>query len=94
MNLVTSITVGDSILNLFFQYCFIFPNLSYFILKNTFNCSCLHLSASSVLCFFYKRLDLQGAQERIDSLRRTGVIHEKQPAVSVESFIEELLPDK
>ncbi|XP_010081349.1 PREDICTED: protein PRRC1 [Pterocles gutturalis] len=37
---------------------------------------------------------LKGAQERIDSLRRTGVIHEKQPAVSIESFIEELLPDK
>ncbi|XP_071436287.1 protein PRRC1 [Pithys albifrons albifrons] len=37
---------------------------------------------------------LKGAQERINSLRRTGVIHEKQPAVSVESFIEELLPDK
>ncbi|KFV67977.1 Protein PRRC1, partial [Dryobates pubescens] len=37
---------------------------------------------------------LKGAQERIDSLRRTGVIHEKQAAVSVESFIEELLPDK
>ncbi|NXH09390.1 PRRC1 protein, partial [Bucco capensis] len=37
---------------------------------------------------------LKGAQERIDSLRRTGVIHENQPAVSVESFIVELLPDK
>ncbi|XP_030910027.1 protein PRRC1 isoform X1 [Melopsittacus undulatus] len=37
---------------------------------------------------------LKGAQERINSLRRTGVIHEKQPAVSAESFIEELLPDK
>ncbi|NWI53072.1 PRRC1 protein, partial [Calyptomena viridis] len=37
---------------------------------------------------------LKGAQERINSLRRTGVIHEKQPAVSVENFIEELLPDK
>ncbi|NWY43291.1 PRRC1 protein, partial [Sylvia atricapilla] len=37
---------------------------------------------------------LKGAQERIDSLRRAGVIHEKQPAVSVENFIEELLPDK
>ncbi|KAI1239644.1 hypothetical protein IHE44_0011066 [Lamprotornis superbus] len=37
---------------------------------------------------------IKGAQERIDSLRRTGVIHEKQPAVSVENFIEELLPDK
>ncbi|NWV38707.1 PRRC1 protein, partial [Grantiella picta] len=37
---------------------------------------------------------LKGAQKRIDSLRRTGVIHQKQPAVSMESFIEELLPDK
>lgn len=37
---------------------------------------------------------LKGAQERIDCLRRTGVIHEKQPAVSVENFIAELLPDK
>lgn len=37
---------------------------------------------------------LQGAQERIDSLRRTAVIHEKQPVVSVENFIAELFPDK
>ncbi|NXS06447.1 PRRC1 protein, partial [Neodrepanis coruscans] len=37
---------------------------------------------------------LKGAQGRIDSLRQTGVIHEKQLAVSVENFIEELLPDK
>ncbi|NWW74745.1 PRRC1 protein, partial [Climacteris rufus] len=37
---------------------------------------------------------LKGAQERIDNLRRAGVIHKRQPAVSVESFIEELLPDK
>lgn len=37
---------------------------------------------------------LKGAQERIDSLRRTGAIHEKQTAVSVENFIAELLPDK
>ncbi|XP_037365320.1 protein PRRC1 [Talpa occidentalis] len=37
---------------------------------------------------------LKGAQERIDSLRRSGVIHEKQIAVSVENFIAELLPDK
>lgn len=37
---------------------------------------------------------LKGAQERIDSLRRAGVIHEKQTAVSVENFIAELLPDK
>uniref|UniRef100_A0A8C5PHJ8 Proline rich coiled-coil 1 n=1 Tax=Leptobrachium leishanense TaxID=445787 RepID=A0A8C5PHJ8_9ANUR len=37
---------------------------------------------------------LKGAQERIDSMRRSGVIHEKQPAVSVENFIAELLPDR
>uniref|UniRef100_H9GJ50 Uncharacterized protein n=1 Tax=Anolis carolinensis TaxID=28377 RepID=H9GJ50_ANOCA len=37
---------------------------------------------------------LKGAQERIDSLRRSGIIHEKQPTVSVENFIAELLPDK
>ncbi|XP_054613667.1 protein PRRC1 [Dunckerocampus dactyliophorus] len=37
---------------------------------------------------------LKGAQERIDSLRRSGVIHEKQPVVSLESFIAELFPDK
>ncbi|XP_060538525.1 protein PRRC1 isoform X1 [Pantherophis guttatus] len=37
---------------------------------------------------------LKGAQERLDGLRRTGVIHQKQPGVSVESFIAELLPDK
>ncbi|KAL0149763.1 hypothetical protein M9458_054953 [Cirrhinus mrigala] len=35
-----------------------------------------------------------GAQERIDSLRRAAVIHEKQPVVSVENFIAELFPDK
>lgn len=37
---------------------------------------------------------LKGAQERIDSLRRAGVIHEKQPVVSLENFIAELFPDK
>uniref|UniRef100_J3SF31 Protein PRRC1 n=1 Tax=Crotalus adamanteus TaxID=8729 RepID=J3SF31_CROAD len=37
---------------------------------------------------------LKGAQERLDGLRRTGVIHQKQPGLSVESFIAELLPDK
>ncbi|KAG8456229.1 hypothetical protein GDO86_002140 [Hymenochirus boettgeri] len=37
---------------------------------------------------------LKGAQERIDSLRRSGVIHEKQPALSVENFIAELLPER
>lgn len=36
----------------------------------------------------------QGAQERIDSLRRVGVIHENQPVVSMENFIAELFPDK
>nr|XP_015221943.1 PREDICTED: protein PRRC1 [Lepisosteus oculatus] len=37
---------------------------------------------------------LKGAQERIDSMRRVGMIHEKQPVVSVENFIAELFPDK
>ncbi|XP_077099557.1 protein PRRC1 isoform X1 [Siphateles boraxobius] len=37
---------------------------------------------------------VKGAQERIDSLRRAAVIHEKQPVVSVENFIAELFPDK
>ncbi|XP_037121750.1 protein PRRC1 isoform X2 [Syngnathus acus] len=37
---------------------------------------------------------LKGAQERIDSLRRLGVIHEKQPVVSMEKFIAELFPDR
>ncbi|XP_037548478.1 protein PRRC1 [Nematolebias whitei] len=37
---------------------------------------------------------VKGAQERIDSLRRAAVIHEKQPVVSLEYFIAELFPDK
>ncbi|XP_012992724.2 protein PRRC1 [Esox lucius] len=37
---------------------------------------------------------VKGAQERIDSLRRSGIIHERQPVVSVENFIAELFPDK
>ncbi|XP_070707209.1 protein PRRC1 [Pempheris klunzingeri] len=37
---------------------------------------------------------VKGAQERIDCLRRGGVIHEKQPVVSLENFIAELFPDK
>ncbi|CAN9504727.1 unnamed protein product [Ophioblennius macclurei] len=37
---------------------------------------------------------VKGAQERIDCLRRAGVIHEKQPVVSLENFIAELFPDK
>ncbi|XP_039614971.1 protein PRRC1 [Polypterus senegalus] len=37
---------------------------------------------------------LKGAQERIDILRRSGVLHEKQVAISVENFIVELFPDK
>ncbi|KAK1883549.1 Protein PRRC1 [Dissostichus eleginoides] len=36
---------------------------------------------------------VKGAQERIDSLRRAGVIHEKQPVVSG-NFIAELFPDR
>ena len=37
---------------------------------------------------------LKGAEDRIDNLRRTGAVHEKQPIVSVENFIAELLPDR
>ncbi|XP_012672767.1 protein PRRC1 [Clupea harengus] len=37
---------------------------------------------------------VKGAQERVDGLRRAGIIHEKQPVVSVENFIAELFPDK
>lgn len=37
---------------------------------------------------------LKGAKERIDSLRRSGIIHEKQTVVSIENFIAELLPDR
>nr|XP_046231113.1 protein PRRC1 isoform X2 [Scatophagus argus]XP_046231114.1 protein PRRC1 isoform X2 [Scatophagus argus]XP_046231115.1 protein PRRC1 isoform X2 [Scatophagus argus] len=37
---------------------------------------------------------VKGAQQRIDSLRRGGVIHENQPVVSLENFIAELFPDK
>ena len=47
------------------------------------------LYSTGVSCLFQ-----QGAQERIDSLRRAGIIHEKQPVVSVENFIAELFPDK
>uniref|UniRef100_A0A3B5LFT6 Non-canonical purine NTP phosphatase/PRRC1 domain-containing protein n=1 Tax=Xiphophorus couchianus TaxID=32473 RepID=A0A3B5LFT6_9TELE len=36
----------------------------------------------------------KGAQERIDGLRRAGVIHEKQPVVALENFIAELFPEK
>ncbi|XP_068190840.1 protein PRRC1 [Antennarius striatus] len=37
---------------------------------------------------------VKGAQERIDSLRRVGAIHENQPVVSMENFIAELYPDR
>ena len=36
----------------------------------------------------------KGAEERIDNLRRTGAVHEKQAIVSVENFIVEMLPDR
>lgn len=39
-------------------------------------------------------LSVQGAQERIDSLRRSGAIQENQAAASLEHFIAELFPDK
>uniref|UniRef100_A0A8C5RZI5 Proline rich coiled-coil 1 n=1 Tax=Laticauda laticaudata TaxID=8630 RepID=A0A8C5RZI5_LATLA len=37
---------------------------------------------------------LKGSQERLDDLRKTGFIHQKQPAMSVESLITELVPHK
>ena len=37
---------------------------------------------------------LKGAEERIENLRRMGAMEEGQPAVSIESFIVELLPDR
>lgn len=37
---------------------------------------------------------VKGAQERIDGLRRTHVIHDKQPVVALENFIAELFPEK
>ncbi|XP_077988966.1 protein PRRC1-like [Glandiceps talaboti] len=37
---------------------------------------------------------VKGAEERIENLRRSEAIHEKQPCIAVESFIVELLPDK
>ncbi|GCB75928.1 protein PRRC1 isoform X1 [Scyliorhinus torazame] len=37
---------------------------------------------------------VKGAQERIDSLRRSGMIHERQVTVSIENFLAELLPDR
>ncbi|KAI4816491.1 hypothetical protein KUCAC02_008817 [Chaenocephalus aceratus] len=40
------------------------------------------------------QLGLSTLLERIDSLRRAGVIHEKQPVVSLENFIAELFPDR
>lgn len=55
------LTARGSILNLFFQCCFIFSNLSYFKLKNTFSCCSLHLSASTVLCFFFEETCFSGS---------------------------------
>lgn len=37
---------------------------------------------------------LRGAQDRINYLRRSGLIDEKQLCVSIESFVAEVLPDK
>ncbi|XP_033107449.1 protein PRRC1-like isoform X2 [Anneissia japonica] len=37
---------------------------------------------------------LKGAEERIENLRRNGLVDDKQCVVAVESFIVELLPDK
>ena len=37
---------------------------------------------------------MKGAEERIDNLRRSADIDPRQPVISIESFIAELLPDK
>lgn len=37
---------------------------------------------------------LKGAEERIQTLRRSGLVDKKQVVVSVENFIAELIPDK
>jgi len=37
---------------------------------------------------------VRGAEERIDSLRQSGLVDEGTAIVSIESFIVELLPDK
>ncbi|KAK2143094.1 hypothetical protein LSH36_878g01028 [Paralvinella palmiformis] len=37
---------------------------------------------------------LKGAEERIDNLLRSEAVHEKQTTISIESFIEEILPDR
>ena len=37
---------------------------------------------------------LKGAEERIDNLLRSEAIDSKQATVSIESFIEEILPDR
>lgn len=43
-----------------------------------------------VICMVF----LQGAKERIKSLRQGSIIHKNQPVVSLENFIAELFPDK
>lgn len=37
---------------------------------------------------------MKGAEGRIQSLRRSGLVDKKQVVVSVENFIAELIPDK
>lgn len=59
-----------------------------------YNHKLVYLILNNLKWFLTYTVVIQGAQERIDTLRRTGVIHEKQIAVSVENFIAELLPDK
>ncbi|CAM9125093.1 unnamed protein product [Lampetra planeri] len=52
------------------------------------------IHSSPLMCLCVCLCLFRGAQERIDSLRRSSVIHEKQPVVSLENFIAELFPDK
>lgn len=86
------------------DFCFLY--LNFYMSIYVFVYKCMHVCMYclynhklvylilSYLKWFLTYAVIQGAQERIDTLRRTGVIHEKQTAVSVENFIAELLPDK
>lgn len=73
---------------------------SYISITSVWVCFSLVLDSTGVCSFSHTCVCLsvpaclQGAQERIDSLRRAGVIHERQPVVSLENFIAELFPDK
>ena len=37
---------------------------------------------------------VKGAEERIENLKRSGMIDERQPMLSIENFLAEVTPDK